>query len=86
MSDETEHDSGKEQKQRMRTSTRFLFPPPLLSENDDDNHVEDAVVEVDMNSDCNVIVKWNETGSYQCACGPWYLHDLLFGSCPQKTD
>ena len=38
----------------------------LLSENNDDDHLKDIVMEVDMNSGCNVSVNYNESESYQC--------------------
>ena len=62
MSDET--DSDEEQKQKRKRVPGLSSPPPLLSGNNDDNHVEDIVMEVDMNSSCNVNVNYNESGVY----------------------
>ena len=68
MSDET--DSDEEQTQKRERVPGLTSPPPLLSENNDDDHVKDIVMEVDMNSGCNVNVNYNESESYQCVYGP----------------
>ena len=83
MSDETDCD-GKEKEEHEGALSPFS-PPPLLSRNNDDNHV-DTVMEFDMNSSSNMNSNHDKSGSYQYVCRPWYIHELLSSLCAQKTD